>query len=71
MSGPLVYFFTVVLSESGPQLLMHPVYPDFSRHYRDEMDDLVGFLVVVLPWDSYFTTFSAGCINAAWWSFST
>jgi hypothetical protein len=34
------------------------------------MDDLVGFLVVVLPWDSYFTTFS-GRVSTAWWSFST
>jgi class 3 adenylate cyclase len=36
--------------------LMYPVYPSFRRDVSAiVMDDLVGFLVVVLQWDRYFT----------------
>jgi class 3 adenylate cyclase len=35
--------------------LMHPVYPYFSPDFSYAVDDLVGFVVAILPWDSYFT----------------
>jgi hypothetical protein len=35
--------------------LLHPVYPYFSEDFSYAVDDLVGFVVAILPWDSYFT----------------
>jgi hypothetical protein len=44
--------------------LMHPVYPYFSQDMTAyEMDDLVGFLVVMLPWDSYFANVLPESVN--------
>ena len=35
--------------------LLHPVYPYFSQDFSYDVDDLVGFVVAILPWDSFFT----------------
>jgi class 3 adenylate cyclase len=44
--------------------LMYPVYPYFSQDVSAYgMDDLVRFLVVVLPWDSYFTNILQAGVN--------
>jgi hypothetical protein len=49
---------------------MYPVYPSFSQGVSAiAMDDLVGFLVVVLSWDSYFTNILQRA-STAWWLFS-
>jgi class 3 adenylate cyclase len=44
--------------------LMHPVYSYFSQGVSEvAMDDLVGFLIVVLPWDSYFANILRKGVN--------
>ncbi len=61
MSGvtDLDFFYDGAIREEADHphsFLMHPVYPYFSQDVSAYgMDDLVGFLVVVLPWDTYFT----------------
>jgi hypothetical protein len=47
---------------------MHPVYPYFSPDFS-YVDDLVGFVVAILPWDSYFTNVLPR-VSTAWWLFS-
>jgi hypothetical protein len=37
---------------------MHPVYPYFSPELY--VDDLVGFVVAILPWDSYTNVLPEG-----------
>jgi hypothetical protein len=49
--------------------LMHPVYPYFSPDFSYAVDDLVGFVVAILPWDSYFTNVLPE-VSTAWWLFS-
>lgn len=43
--------------------LLHPVYPYFSQDESYATDDLVGFVVAILPWDSYFANILHDGIN--------